>query len=370
MRACLILLACLAAPARAALPTPLEFGIAVEAGNTLAVKKWLDEGLSPDFIADRIGTGLMIAAWTGDLPMMRLFLERRADINLRNRFGEQALQLAAWRGHGGAVRLLLEQGARVNRRGAQWSALHYAAFAGHEDIARLLIEQGADVDARAPNGTTALMLAAREGQAGIAAWLLAAGADAGIANEWGDDALAFAMRNRNHAIARMVSDAEAFAAAAKQADTRAAPQRSVPAPQEIRELAERLQRARDEGRPTQALSQSLEAAYQRLRREKGGEAAIAAPMLLLIRADPARPGRERAELLLLDDHGGTVRSSPLRAQDRAQDAAGIGGILERLNAAQGGKGGKRSRRAAAELRQELRSAVETFKQGTEAEALR
>lgn len=98
----------------------LEYGVAVEAGNTFAVKKWLDQGLAPDYLADRIGSGLMIAAWTGNLELMRLFLERGASVHLANRFDEQALQLAAWRGHADAVRLLLEHGAAVNREGKQW----------------------------------------------------------------------------------------------------------------------------------------------------------------------------------------------------------------------------------------------------------
>ncbi|MCZ7655683.1 MAG: ankyrin repeat domain-containing protein [Rhodocyclaceae bacterium] len=130
-------------------PTPLEFGVAVEAGNTLAVKKWLAAGLPPDFVGDRFGSGLMIGAWIGfNLEIMGLFHAAGANVNFVNRYGESALQLAAWRGHLDVVRWLLERGAEVNRTGKQWNALHYAAFAGHGGIARLLIERGADINAR------------------------------------------------------------------------------------------------------------------------------------------------------------------------------------------------------------------------------
>ena len=80
-----------------------------------------------------------------------------------NNNGEQAVQLAAWNGHAKAVAWLLERGAVLNRDGKQWDALHYAVFNGHTDLAADLIKRGANVNARAPNGSTPLMMAARGG---------------------------------------------------------------------------------------------------------------------------------------------------------------------------------------------------------------
>jgi len=114
-----------AVPVWAALPDPVALGVALEMGNVDAARRWLDEGLDPNKEADRIGTGLMIGAWEGNLAMMELFLSRGADIHKVNRHGEQALQLAAWRGRTEAVRWLLDRGATVNRGGKAWSALHY-----------------------------------------------------------------------------------------------------------------------------------------------------------------------------------------------------------------------------------------------------
>lgn len=372
----LALLACLTRPAWAAAPnppTPLEYGVAVEAGNTFAVKKWLDQGLAPDYLADRIGSGLMIAAWTGNLELMRLFLERGASVHLANRFDEQALQLAAWRGHADAVRLLLEHGAAVNREGKQWGALHYAAFAGHAEIARLLMEKGADVNARTPNDSTALMLAAREGQLELARALLDAGADTTPTNEWGDSALAFAMRHKNYGIARMVSSAEEFARAAKQAEAYGAAQKSVPAPPQIGEIVEKIRAAQAAGKPTADLHKALQAALAlhrhdsevqtlKTRKGKGGK-----PELLVITAKRNEAGRERAELLYEAIKAGAAVTTPAEVAGRADASAEISGILEKLRKEQGKQGRKRS---AAELRKELHEAVDRFKQEAAAEAAR
>jgi len=367
----LLLVACLMRSAWAAPPTALEYGVAVEAGNTWAVKKWLDEGLPPDFQADRIGSGLMIAAWTGNLEMMRLFLDRGAGIHFTNRFGEQALQLAAWRGHADAVRLLLERGAAVNREGRQWAALHYAVFAGHADIARLLMEKGADVNARTPNDSTALMMAAREGQADLARALLEAGADTKVVNEWGDNALAFAMRNKNYGIAKMVSHPEEFARAVKQPEAFGAARKSVPAPPEIGEILEKIRLAEAAGKPTEDLRKALAAAVAlhrhdsevqtlKTRKGKGGK-----PEVLVITAKRQEAGRERAELLYEAVKAGAAVTTPAEATRRAESGSEISGILERMQKEPGRKG---RRQSDAELRKALHEAVAKFRQEAQAEA--
>ena len=361
----LAVVACLMRPAWAAPPTPLEYGIAVEAGNDHAVKQWLDEGLPPDYLADRIGSGLMIAAWIGHLDLMRLFLDRGASIHLANRFDEQALQLAAWRGHADGVRLLLERGAEVNRTGKQWGALHYAVFAGHAEIARLLIAKGADINARTPNDSTALMMAAREGHADLARALLESGADTKPVNEWGDNALAFAMRNKNYGIAKMVSNAEEFARAVKAPESFGAATKSIPAPPEISEIVEKMRQAQADGKPTDELRKALyatlalhrhdsEVSTLKTKKGKGGK-----PEVLVITAKRNEAGRERAELLYEAVKAGAAVTTPAQAAGSADGPSEISAILDRLQNEKGRKGKKRS---AAELRKELHDAVAKFKQ--------
>ncbi len=195
-------------------PDAATFGTRLEAGDIAQLRQWLDEGLDPDYVADRIGTGLMIAAWRGDIPMMELLVARGADVNRANELGERALMHAGWRGHADAVRWLLANGARINSEPLQWSALHYAVFAGHGDVAALLLEHGADINARSTNGSSVLMMAVYEGHEDLVRLLLAHGADTGVQNDRGDGALAWAFKFRRLGIARLVATTQEFVAAA------------------------------------------------------------------------------------------------------------------------------------------------------------
>jgi hypothetical protein len=296
--------ASLAAAAHAELPDPVRFGSAIEAGDIGAARAWLDEGLYPNFIADRIGTGLMIAAWEGNLEMMELFVSRGAGVDFANDSGEQALMFAAWRGRPEAVRWLLDRGAQINRRGLEWSALHYAAFAGHEDVVRILLERGADVNARSTNGSSVLMMAAREGREGVAGLLLEHGANPAVMNDRGEDALVWAMRHDNPRIARMVASPERFAAAARSGREAFGPAvRSVPVPERIDALFREMRAAEVEGRLTDELRNAYFAAVAEL--EKPAPAAQAerreAPKALEITARPEAPGEESA--VLTYEHG-------------------------------------------------------------------
>ena len=212
-------------------PDAATYGVRLESGDIAQLRKWLDAGLDPDYVADRIGTGLMIAAWQGDIPMMELLVARGADVNKTNALGERALLHASWRGKADAVKWLLAHGARINSGPLQWSALHYAVFAGKSEIAALLLERGADINARSTNGSSVLMMAVYEGHEDLARELLARGADTRVKNDWGDGALAWAFKFKRHAIARLVATREEFVAAANQPKAQwGEPVRSQPAP--------------------------------------------------------------------------------------------------------------------------------------------
>ena len=256
----------IAGTAFAASPDPVAFGVAVERGDRRAVEKWLDEGMPPDYVADRIGTGLMIAAWNGDLEMMELFVSRGANPRRANRNGEQAVQLAAWNGHAKAVRWLLERGAVLNRGDKNWDALHYAVFNGHTALAAELLERGANVNARSPNGATPLMLAAREGREDAAKLLLEAGADTTLKSDWGDSALSFAMRYDHYRLGKMISSPEEFEIAVKAPkESFGEPVRSVAAPSRIEDLLRQIREANAEGRETSELRRQLHAAIVEFR---------------------------------------------------------------------------------------------------------
>lgn len=284
--------------ARAELPDPVRFSVRLEMGDVAQARAWLDEGLDPDFEGHLIGTGLMIGAWEGNIPLMELFLARGADIHRTNRFGETALMLAAWKNRRAALDWLLAHGARPNRPEREWTALHYAAFAGHGELVDALIARGANVDARSTNGSTVVMMAAREGHADIARRLLAAGANPALKNDYGDDAVAWAMRQGNYDIAKTFTSAENFAELARRAaQAPVRPQRSLPAPDAVEEHLRMARLAEAQGKRGEALAAYRKALAELKAREvpakvgAGGTATgtTRTPKALVIRAKRDKP---------------------------------------------------------------------------------
>jgi hypothetical protein len=314
---CLALLCALPTPAPAALPDPVRFAIAIENGDLRAVRQWLDAGLPPDYRADRIGTGLMIAAWEGNVEMMELFAARGANVNAFNQNGETALMLASWRGQIEAVKWLLDRGARLDRPGLAWSPLHYAVFNGHDAVAKLLIERGANVNARSTNGSSPLMMAAREGKDRLAKLLIERGADPALRNDRGEDAFVWAIRNGHPRIAREVGSPERMVAAASAPESFGPATASRAVPSRLEDLMNEMRAAEAEGRLTPELQSAYLAAVRDLR--KAGPASQAAeattpelPRVLEIRARRGPQDEERARLLYPNDR---VEELPPRARE-------------------------------------------------------
>jgi hypothetical protein len=315
LRAAILFLCVMTASAWAVTPDPIDFGSTVERGDLRKVTQWLDEGLDPEYQASHIGTGLMVAAWNGNIEMMALFVARGANPRRANRNGEQPIQLAAWNGHEAAVKWLLERGGVLNRDGNNWGALHYAVFNGHDQLARELIVRGADVNARSPNGSTPLMLAAREGREGLIKNLLESGADPKSKNDWGDNALALAMRYDHYRIGKMISTPEEFSIAAKAPkESFGETSRSAAAPSEIEEILRQMRAAEAEGVSTEALRKQLLAAVEAIKRSNTPSAQNARrpaplpyqPKSIVITARRGQSGAERAEVMV----NGKVQARP------------------------------------------------------------
>lgn len=284
--------------AAAALPDPVEFRVQMEVGSVERAREWLDAGLPPDFLGDRIGSGLMIGAWEGNVPLMQLFHARGADIDKANALGETALMHAAWKGRREAVRWLLDRGARVNREANQWSALHYAVFAGHDEVAELLAERGADINARSTNGSSVLMMAVYEGRENLARWLMARGADTRIRNDYGQSALDWAMKFNHTKIARMVSTQEEFQLAANRPRTEwGDARRSEPVPKDIEELLSIREALAWRNLNVDKIDRRIAALRAKYAREAMQRDAPP-PAALEISASRKKPGRQRARIVI------------------------------------------------------------------------
>lgn len=352
----------------AALPDPVAFAWAIERGDLNKAKAWLDEGLDPEFQSSPLGSGLMIAAWNGNIDMMALFVERGANPRRANRNGEQPLQLAAWNGHLDAVKWLLEHGAALNREGNQWGALHYAVFNGHQALVEYLIGRGAEVNAPSPNGSTPLMLAAREGREDLTRVLLESGADRRSKNDWGDTALTMAMRYDHYQLGKMISSPEEFAIAVKAPkESFGVASRSTSAPSEIEELLRKIREAEAEGRPSEELHQQLMTAVNTFRRNAVAQKTVRRaamplpyqPKSLVITASRNRAGAERAQLVPAGKSAkpapASISITPVNNNQRAAQAQ-IADTMRQIRLAEAqGQPADELRRQLAELVEKLNS---------------
>ena len=119
--------------------------------------------------------------------------------------GERRLHEAAKRADADAVRVLIGDGADVNARAGDGStALLWASYTDDLAIADLLLRAGADVDLANDLGATPIWAASRNGSAAMAEKLLAAGADPDVPLLLGETPLVTASRSGNADVVRML----------------------------------------------------------------------------------------------------------------------------------------------------------------------
>ena len=288
----------------AALPTPIAFVTNLELGDLDQAKAWLDAGLPPDFMGSRIGSGLMIGAWEGNIDMMRLFISRGADINRMNGNGETAVILAAWRGQLEAVKWLVDRGARINAPPRQWSPLHYAVFAGQREVVDYLMEQGADINALSTNGSSVLMMAIYEGREELARLLIEKGAERGFKNDWGDGALEWAMRYNQVSIARMITNPEEFNIAMSQPkESWGEPSRSLRMSKELEELMEMREKLVERGELTAAIDKRINVERVRVMRAEIDRPATPARAATMEITASRKAPKEQSAKIIYDDKG-------------------------------------------------------------------
>jgi ankyrin repeat protein len=143
------------------------------------VERLLDAGVDPNTALPEGETSLMTAARTGGLEVVKLLLERGADVNAREQWkGQTALMWAAAQKHGGVAEILIAHGADVTARSrAGFTPLLFALRAGDAASVSALLAAGASANDVAPDGTSALVLAILNAHYELAAMLLDYGAD-------------------------------------------------------------------------------------------------------------------------------------------------------------------------------------------------
>jgi ankyrin repeat protein len=182
--------------------------LAAQEGHIGVIKLLLDKGADVNVQHGEYCNALQAASYNGHDDMVRLLLDRGANVNARGGKYCNALQAASSGGHGVIVRILLGKGAYVNAQGGHYSnALLAASFRGHADIVRLLLDEGADVNAQGGYYGNALQAASSMGHVEIVRLLLYRGANVDEVGgfEYGT-ALIAALKQNHTEIARLLLD--------------------------------------------------------------------------------------------------------------------------------------------------------------------
>lgn len=147
-----------------------EFFAAARKGDAAAVKALLDKGVDVNTKFRYDATALSYAADRGHLEVVKLLLERKAGVNVKDTFyGATPLIWAAQKGHAEVVRALLEHGAEGKE-----DALMIGASAGQLALVKVVLDQIGEL--RAETLSNAYAAAERGKHAEIVALLKTAGA--------------------------------------------------------------------------------------------------------------------------------------------------------------------------------------------------
>jgi uncharacterized protein len=146
-------------------------------GHLEVLRYLLTQGAEVNYTGFGEGSALMLAAYSGDLPQVELYLEHGADPNLSMPTGgETALHMAAVKAQNSVMTRLLSAGADPNRHAATdqntdmfnggvkvWgeTPLHYAAAYGDVEMLRALLNANADPSAENAHGEKPLAYAGR-----------------------------------------------------------------------------------------------------------------------------------------------------------------------------------------------------------------
>ncbi len=124
---------------------------------------------------------LIIGAKTGNLALVKLSLENKADLENKNEEGETALILASWYGSPEIVDIILKKGANINAQDKQgYTAIAKASSLGigrHFEIVENLISACANINLKTKDGLSPYLLARINGHLELAKLLKNNGAN-------------------------------------------------------------------------------------------------------------------------------------------------------------------------------------------------
>ena len=181
--------------------------IASEDGHFEMVKILLDKGADMAVVNQDGDTPLINAVYYGHIEVARLLLDRGANLFVTNNNGSTPLIIAAVYNHFELVEFLLDKGADqtvVDQDGD--SSLMCAILRGHLEVVRLLLDRGASLTTYNNAGFSPLSFAANHGHPNIVKLLLERGADLTITCQHGNPPTHYAAQNGHLEVVRLLLD--------------------------------------------------------------------------------------------------------------------------------------------------------------------
>ena len=183
--------------------TPLHH--AAGFGNIAVMKLLLDRKADPNAVNGRKSTPLFWALY--DEAKVRLLLDHGANVNARAIDGRTPVFLAASMANAVPVlRILLDRGGDPNSKTLPGMTPLMAAAGANPEALRLLVQRNAAVNAVNSAGFTALMAAARTGSPDAVRLLLDHGADPNLHTKRNETALAEAATSGSEEVVKMLLD--------------------------------------------------------------------------------------------------------------------------------------------------------------------
>jgi uncharacterized protein len=186
--------------------------------NVTAVTLFLEAGMSTN-LSTAEGTPLTIAASRSQMEIIKILVEKGADVNQKDK-DKLAPLMAALLGEGKAAaklpvaKFLIEKGADLNVqytvKGIVFTPLIFAITAEEIEMVKMLLDKKADVNApEAKSGVTPLMFAVTYKNVAITKLLLDKGADVNRKNKDGATALMVATNQKDAEMVKLLKSAGA-----------------------------------------------------------------------------------------------------------------------------------------------------------------
>jgi ankyrin repeat protein len=145
------------------------------------------------------------ACEAGNLILVERFIQRGANIDAINNFGQTPLHLACENGHENVAAFLIGKGVNVDvKDNNDKTPFHLACENGHENVAAFLIGKGVNVDVKDNNGQTPFHLACENGHENVAAFLIEKGVNVDAIDNLGVTPLHYACYKGHENVAALL----------------------------------------------------------------------------------------------------------------------------------------------------------------------